>query len=140
MWMLLAQMEALSGATGWTSFGIAGLVLAWLLLKHIPEKDKQLKDLIDAHSIQTDKAHDDCRIERKEVDARHVVAIKDMFLQFDISLKAVLQQSSHDAERLTAGVQNEMKSLGLSVAALGQTVEALGKAVEALGKTSGAIK
>lgn len=52
-WMLLAQTD-LTGASGWTSFGIAGMVLAWLLLVHLPAKDKQIKELIDKHD-ETEK-------------------------------------------------------------------------------------
>lgn len=43
---LLAQAVDPSGVAGWSSFGIAGLVLAWLLLKHLPAKDVQLKELL----------------------------------------------------------------------------------------------
>ncbi len=45
-WLILAQEKTatndfFSGGSGWTSFGLAGLILAWLLLKHLPDKDKQ---------------------------------------------------------------------------------------------------
>ena len=41
--------DPLSGGAGWLGAGLLGLVLAWLLLKHLPEKDRQIKDLIDVH-------------------------------------------------------------------------------------------
>ena len=42
--MMAQTMDPLSGGAGiagWSSFGLAGLVLAWLLLVHLPNKDKQ---------------------------------------------------------------------------------------------------
>lgn len=46
--MLFADAPAadLASASGWAGAGLLGLVLAWLLFKHLPEKDKQIKDLI----------------------------------------------------------------------------------------------
>lgn len=46
--LLLAQTPPpiVSGdVAGWSSFGITGLVLAWLLLQHLPAKDKQIKEM-----------------------------------------------------------------------------------------------
>lgn len=47
---LLAQMDppaALSGSAGWVGAGMLGLVMSWLLLVHLPAKDKQMKDMVD---------------------------------------------------------------------------------------------
>lgn len=55
--MLFAEVvtEVGSGAVaGWTSFGLAGLILAWLFLKHLPAKDEQIKGLIDRHDSRID--------------------------------------------------------------------------------------
>lgn len=49
---LIAQSsngDPLSGGAGWVGAGLLGLVLTWLLLRHLPEKDRQLRDLIDIH-------------------------------------------------------------------------------------------
>ena len=43
--LTFAQLDP---ASGWASFGIAGLVLSWLLMIHLPAKDKQLKEFLDA--------------------------------------------------------------------------------------------
>ncbi len=45
---ILAQTDPISGGAGWVGAGLLGLVLGWLLLKHLPDKDKQIKDLLDA--------------------------------------------------------------------------------------------
>jgi len=48
MWLLvLAQVtDPISGGAGWVGAGLLGLVLGWLLLIHIPNKDKQITNLI----------------------------------------------------------------------------------------------
>lgn len=38
-----------SAVAGWTTFGLAGLILAWLFFKHLPDKDKQIRELLTAH-------------------------------------------------------------------------------------------
>jgi hypothetical protein len=45
-WPLLAQtLEPLSGNAGWVGAGLLGALLAWLLLKHLPDKDRQTREL-----------------------------------------------------------------------------------------------
>ena len=45
--LLLANGPELSGAEGWVGTGLLGSVLGWLLLKYIPDKDKQFKTALD---------------------------------------------------------------------------------------------
>lgn len=45
---IFGQVENLSGASGWAGAGLLGLVLAWLLLVHLPNKDKRETALIEA--------------------------------------------------------------------------------------------
>ncbi len=35
------------GAPGWAGAGLLGLVLAWLMLKYLPQKDRNVKYLVD---------------------------------------------------------------------------------------------
>lgn len=70
--VLLVAQDGLGGAAGWSSFGIAGLVLAWLLLRHLPEKDKREDKRIDDHRAEM-KGKDEL-IEK--VLARHVEAVE----------------------------------------------------------------
>lgn len=41
------NVDAILGGAGWASFGIAGLILAWLFLKHLPDKDSLIERLIE---------------------------------------------------------------------------------------------
>lgn len=55
MWLLAqgaAAADPISGGAGWVGAGLLGLVLAWLLLKHLPEKDKQIYSLIEVKDKQ----------------------------------------------------------------------------------------
>lgn len=47
-------VSALDGG-GWASFGITGMILGWLLLRHLPDKDRQMKDLIQAFMDRDDR-------------------------------------------------------------------------------------
>jgi hypothetical protein len=47
-----AISDPLAGGAGWVGAGLLGLVLGWLLLVHLPAKDKQLKDLLEAKDKQ----------------------------------------------------------------------------------------
>jgi hypothetical protein len=55
-WMLLAlgETDPISGGAGWVGAGLLGLVLGWLMLKHLPEKDSFIKALIDASNARYD--------------------------------------------------------------------------------------
>lgn len=48
MLLVFAQtaVDPISGGAGWVGAGLLGLVLGWLLLVHLPNKDKQMKDYV----------------------------------------------------------------------------------------------
>lgn len=48
LFLLIAQQtsDPLSGGAGWVGAGLLGLVLSWLLLKHLPDKDKQFATFV----------------------------------------------------------------------------------------------
>jgi hypothetical protein len=63
--MLLIGMnpDALGGGAGWLGAGLLGLVLSWLLLKHLPEKDRLILDMLKQY-------RDELTIERSKCEAR----------------------------------------------------------------------
>lgn len=77
-WTLLFAQDPVSGIAGWTSFGLAGLVLSWLLLRHLPEKDRQLDRLMEVH--------------RNE--------LKDTRTEFQATLQVVLQRCERESCKL----------------------------------------
>jgi len=89
--LLWAQAsDPLSGGAGWVGAGLLGLVLGWLLLKHLPENaktmrelsvdhGKALKDLGQAH-VETVKevvghCQREARLEREASERRHQEAL-----------------------------------------------------------------
>jgi hypothetical protein len=42
------SIDPISGGAGWVGTGLLGLVLAWLLLVHLPQKDRQIKEPIES--------------------------------------------------------------------------------------------
>ena len=54
LWLLLAAdiTEFTAGGAGWVGTGLLGSVLLWLFFRHLPDKDKQLKEFTDAKDDQ----------------------------------------------------------------------------------------
>lgn len=94
MFHLIAQtIPNIDGAAGWTSFGIAGLVLSWLLLKHMPDKDRQLKELIDRHDMQMQELLD-----------RHDKAENALSVTFTNALERITQHCKDEMSRMLASL------------------------------------
>lgn len=66
---VLAQSpDPISGGAGWVGAGLLGAVLAWLLLVHLPAKDKQLNDLLASQARKDGDAlvHFDAVVDKKD--------------------------------------------------------------------------
>lgn len=51
--LLLAQgVDTIGGSSGWVGAGLLGLILGWLLLRHLPSKDAQIKDFMETKDAQ----------------------------------------------------------------------------------------
>lgn len=113
---LLAQTttDPISGGAGWVGAGLLGLLLGWLLLKHLPEKDKQIKTLIDDHTAALERLHEECSQERKE-----------QFTYFNDALNRIIERHSHDHEQTAKTLRDELESLRTAIVTLGQAVDAL---------------
>ena len=70
MWAILSQGTDVGNIGGWVSAGLLGSVLAWLLHKHLPDKDKQIADLIGTFLNEINRARGDAEklleIERQQ--------------------------------------------------------------------------
>lgn len=79
LWAQAANPDTLGGASGWVGAGLLGLVLAWLLLRHLPDKDRQLEKLIEGNRTHVeavlDKSFGEMASQRKaheeSVERRH---------------------------------------------------------------------
>jgi hypothetical protein len=121
--MLAQTTDPISGGAGWVGAGLLGLVLSWLLLKYLPDKDRQLKELIDAK----DKA-------LKDKDDAHAVMLTSMWLkhreqlaefvseaqriateqraEFRITLQMVIEHCRSDTASQTTAIVKELQHLG----------------------------
>lgn len=63
---LVAEEGQFTGA-GWGAFGLSGLILGWLFLKHLPEKDAQLKEYMQAKDARLKEALDAKDAQAKEL-------------------------------------------------------------------------
>jgi len=83
---LFAQMVAdpISGGAGWVGAGLLGLLLGWLLIIHLPAKDKILKDFMEAKDIHVQK----------------------MTEKFEASLKVIAEHCEQELERVINIFQN----------------------------------
>jgi hypothetical protein len=117
-WLLLAQGDPISafGAAGWSSFGIAGLVLGWLLIIHLPAKDKQVKELNESKDKSLEKKDDTCASLIREKDQQTIALQKEK----DQQIAAKDQQiAAQRAEMMKALSEQRVDCL----AALGKTTD-----------------
>ena len=118
--MLVAQAnpEPLSGGAGWVGAGLLGLVLCWLLLKHLPDKDRQLENFIKSRDADKEAARQTFANEQKENRAANAQAIQDMQRTFAQAVNDMMTAFANEqrATRETHGQEmKEMRSLVVTV-------------------------
>lgn len=71
--LLFAQTgaEAIAGSAGWAGAGLLGLMLAWLLLVHLPAQTKQFRDFWTEAREERDRAFDRHRLEIQDLHKQH---------------------------------------------------------------------
>ena len=112
-------VDPISGGAGWVGAGLLGLVLAWLLLKHLPDKDRQTALLIAA---KDSAVNDVVKVFREEVrEQRHdnQMTIDKVNSSHEIVLNQICAEFKEDAaaERLICEKNFEAlaKSIGEEV-------------------------
>ncbi len=105
-----AGIDPLTGGAGWASAGLFGMVLAWLLMIHLPAKDKQITTLVDnfiargkeeradfkaALAVVTD--HCDRNSERERVTVMKMLDILQIALETARQI-AIVQQNTKGAK------------------------------------------
>ena len=99
---LLAQTspDPISGGAGWVGAGLLGAVMAWLLLVHLPSKDKQLKEFIDGRDRDAAELRKTFTAEQE--------AIRAAFIQEQAAVRAAF---NHEQLAQRDGFAAEQKSL-----------------------------
>lgn len=120
--------DPISGGAGWVGAGLLGAVLAWLLLKHLPDKDRQLHDLLASKDEQmktllTSKDQqlaEQMRQERESCEHRHQENLTEIRIERDLRER----QHKEEMEEF-ATLHSEAKEHRHYVGSLNQSVTML---------------
>ena len=77
-----ASDSLIAGNAGWAGAGLLGLVLAWLLLVHLPSKDKQMAEKDKAKDAAIEKIVMEFAAESRQQREAHRKAIEDVCNEF----------------------------------------------------------
>lgn len=97
-------VDPLSGGAGWLGAGLLGLVLGWLLLKHLPDKDRQITKFIedkDRHVVVMSEMY-----ERKlnAIVASYEKESRETKEEFREALNSVLSHCDREVGRVTEAI------------------------------------
>lgn len=93
--------DPISGGAGWAGAGLLGLVLAWLLLKHLPDKDRLLTASLEKKDEQIDE-------QRKEFRA----SLADMMANFKHEAAAERQACEKHFGTLAESINAAFRTMG----------------------------
>ena len=71
-------MEFSEQLNAWSGAGVLGMVLAWLFLKHLPAKDKQLREFIRGRDEAFDAARRDFTAALEKLGEAHKAAVTEV--------------------------------------------------------------
>lgn len=99
--IIIAQVaEPISGGAGWVGAGLLGAVLAWLLLKHIPDKDKQVERMMEGRNQVV-----------TELTIEFGKQLKETRDEFKEALNLILHQHDKYITELSTEIKNEFERL-----------------------------
>ena len=98
--MVVAQTDPISGGAGWVGAGLLGLVLAWLLLKHLPDKDRMIREILKEHDAEV-----------KEIVAGFQGQLDRARGEYVASLKYVADKSEQVMKEQVAALHREFERL-----------------------------
>lgn len=148
MTLFLAQVvDPVSGGAGWVGAGLLGAVLAWLLLKHLPDKDKQIQTMVEGKDLQIKTL-----MEVKDKQITDMLAVKNEQLKVqlsshDLQLKTLLSTQEGLINRLHQENKDQLEKIikhckdeqSLTGELLQKDLNNLGEAIDDLGETMKAL-
>lgn len=102
-----AQVDPISGGAGWIGAGLLGAVLSWLLLKHLPDKDKLIRELI---------ADKDAQIQT--VLQTKWAALSKLTDDYKESLKSVAEHCEREMAHISTAWEKEITRLASAIESL----------------------
>jgi hypothetical protein len=129
-----AQIDPISNGAGWVGAGLLGLVLGWLLLVHLPAKDKQLKEVIDGKDKLLDGiiATKD-KLLKDTIDSRDKQLNDILAKKWDM-IQALTKDHKESVERVALHCEQEMGNITKywqeQVSMLTRAIQDLGESVD----------
>ncbi len=115
----------LVGSSGWGGAGLLGLVLAWLLFKHLPAKDTQLTNMIDKHTLAMQNQTNDFNKVLAEKRSEFTIILNEQRHDFRESLKEVTQHCERETSHLADSMKGDLHTLSTIVKELAEAVSSL---------------
>lgn len=103
--------EVIFGAGGWASFGIAGVILGWLLMKHLPENNKQAEAREAKLMLQVSALNESATKERNEQSAKHATERDQQLTRFEKLMERLIETNSRDNKELVQGLKEEFREV-----------------------------
>jgi hypothetical protein len=110
--LLLSQVgDPLSGGAGWLGAGLLGAVLGWLLMVHLPRKDKEAKEYADSHTEQMTAllARHDALVEKLQ--HKYVSDMAASRAEFKEQLQMVVDHCQRETEATTRALMAEFHKI-----------------------------
>ena len=118
VWLLIAQAsqgtDPLSGGSGWVGAGLLGLVLAWLMFRHLPAKDDQIMQMVESR--------DELVKSLQENHERHMMTFG---LMVEKQLKMVIDHCHTETSAMVAALQDGLEYVGNAVVEMRKSVDEL---------------
>ena len=115
----------LTGGAGWVGASLLGLVLSWLLFKHLPEKDKQIASFVEKKDDMLKHVANSFSERIKGVAEQHTTAVKEMNAAHKEALDRVVRHCEQEMNTIGASLQREFTQLSGTVKDLAASVGAL---------------
>jgi hypothetical protein len=100
--LFVAQTDPISGGAGWVGAGLLGAVMAWLLLKYLPDQHARQERMVTAHQDTMAAA-----IGAQRVD--FIAAMTQERLDFTVALERILKQNEIQVHHLAEAFNKDMQ-------------------------------
>jgi DNA anti-recombination protein RmuC len=127
--MLFAAEEitsgVLSGGAGWVGAGLLGLVLFWLLFRHLPEKDKQMANFVEKKDDMLKHVANSFSERIKGVADQHTTTVKELNAAHKEALDRVVKHCEQEMNMVGQSLHREFDQLSGTVRELASAVGTL---------------
>lgn len=115
----------LSGGAGWVGAGLLGLVLFWLLFRHLPEKDKQMAHFVEKKDDMLKHVANSFSERIKNVAEQHTTTVKELNAAHKDALDRVVKHCEQEMNTVGQSLHREFDQLSGTVRELSASVGAL---------------